>query len=105
MVKTSIPDRYYEQKLVQGSITPTWDYMTDTEANAVVNGRYRGDGRRLDQWISDEPMGIILDRSGGLAMVKPKVFQWQPLSSPGARQLRLAVRFKDAIKRRTEGRW
>lgn len=54
------PDSFYERKLVLGLIQPTWAYMSDTEANAVLNGRYRGDGRRLDVWISDEPLGIDL---------------------------------------------
>lgn len=54
------PDRFYERKLVLGQTQPTWDYMTDTEAEAVINGRYRGDGRRLDLYVTDEPMGITL---------------------------------------------
>lgn len=53
------PDPFYERKIVEGLKSPTWDWMSDSEANAVVNGRYRGDGRRLDQWtIPEGPMHI-----------------------------------------------
>lgn len=54
------PDPYYEGKIMEGVIQPTWDYMTDVEAYALLNGRYRGDGRRLDQWISSDPIGFEL---------------------------------------------
>jgi hypothetical protein len=54
------PDAYYERKVVLGLIEPTWDWMSDAEANALLNGRYRGDGRRLDQWVSGDPIGVEL---------------------------------------------
>lgn len=50
------PDVYYERKIALGLTTPTWDWMSESEAEAVINGRYRGDGRRLDQWVSAEPL-------------------------------------------------
>jgi hypothetical protein len=50
------PDAYYERKIALGLTTPTWDWMSESEAEAVINGRYRGDGRRLDQWVSAEPL-------------------------------------------------
>lgn len=43
---------------MKGLATPTWDFMNESEANTVLNGRYRGDGRRLDQWIAGDPVGI-----------------------------------------------
>lgn len=53
------PDRFYEEKVVKGLKEPTWSWMTPAEANAVINGRYKGDGRRIDQWTIDEgPMQI-----------------------------------------------
>lgn len=52
------PDPSYEQKIAMGLIQPTFEYMTDSEAEATVNGRYRGDGRRLDQFVTDEPMDL-----------------------------------------------
>lgn len=52
------PDRRYEEKICRGLIEPTWEYLTDGEAEACINGRYRGDGRRIDQFVSDEPMLI-----------------------------------------------
>jgi hypothetical protein len=57
---TTSPDQYYERKVVLGEITPTWDELSRSEAEAVLNGRYRGDGRRLDQWVTGDPLGIEL---------------------------------------------
>lgn len=57
---SEIPDPYYEQKVVEGLIVPTWDWMTDSEASTLLNGRYRGDGRRLDQWIAGDPLMVEL---------------------------------------------
>ena len=54
------PDPYYEEKIVKRLVEPTWDWMTETEAEALINGRYRGDGRRIDQWITAEPLGVEL---------------------------------------------
>lgn len=54
----AVVDSYYHEKIVKGLKSPTWDWMSDSEAHAVVNGRYRGDGRRIDQWTLPEPMGI-----------------------------------------------
>lgn len=56
--KKVTPDAYYERKIVEGTATPTWDWMSDTEAHALLNGRQRGDGRRLDQYISGDPLMI-----------------------------------------------
>ena len=54
------PDPYYHQKVVEGVISPTFDYLTDSEANASVKGRYRGDGRRLDQFVTGDPCLVDL---------------------------------------------
>jgi hypothetical protein len=54
------PDPYYEEKIVKALVEPTWDWMTETEAEALLNGRYRGDGRRIDQWITADPLGVEL---------------------------------------------
>jgi hypothetical protein len=35
--------------------------MSASEAHAVLNGRYRGDGRRIDQYVMDDPLGIDED--------------------------------------------
>jgi hypothetical protein len=43
-----------------GLTEPTWDWMSESEADALLNGRYRGDGRRLDQWIAGDPLGVEL---------------------------------------------
>lgn len=54
------PDQFYERKVAEGRITPSWDSMSEPEMDAVLNGRYRGDGRRIDQYIVDDPMMITL---------------------------------------------
>lgn len=54
------PDPFYERKVVEGRITPSWDSMSEAEMDTVLNGRYRGDGRRIDQYIVDDPMMITL---------------------------------------------
>lgn len=61
MRSNKVPDRCYEEKIVRNLLQPTWSYLTDTEAEASVNGRYRGDGRRLDLYVTDDGMGIDLD--------------------------------------------
>lgn len=58
------PDPYYEQKVVRGLVTPTWDWMSDTEAHALLNGRIRGDGRRIDSWVAGDPLLIDAEAFG-----------------------------------------
>lgn len=55
------PDRYWHEKVAKGLITPTVDWMKDSELNAVINGRYRGDGRRLDQYVTGDPLLIDVE--------------------------------------------
>jgi hypothetical protein len=55
------PDSAYERKIATGLLQPTWDYLTPAEAHATVNGRYKGDGRRIDQYIDQDPLGIYLE--------------------------------------------
>lgn len=62
MLRGKTPDPYYEEKVVRGLLTPTWEYLSPAEAEAVLNGRYRGDGRRIDQYVVDDPLG--LDQEG-----------------------------------------
>jgi hypothetical protein len=59
-IRGTTPDPYYEEKVVKFLTIPTWDWMTESEAHALLNGRYRGDGRRLDQWMSMDPLGVEL---------------------------------------------
>lgn len=59
-LRGSTPDRYYHEKVAKGLLIPTWDWMTEPEAHALLNGRYRGDGRRLDQWIAGDPLNVEL---------------------------------------------
>lgn len=46
---------------MKGLLQPTWSYLSESEAEAVLNGRYRGDGRHLDSHISSEPLMVNLD--------------------------------------------
>lgn len=63
------PNRYFEEKIVRGLITPGWDWMTESETHAVINGRYRGDGRRIDQWtVPEGPMEIDMESMSTLEM-------------------------------------
>ena len=57
-----IPDKYWHEKLVKGLIVPTTDWMTASELHAVLNGRYRGDGRRIDPYIAGDP--LLIDPDG-----------------------------------------
>lgn len=36
------------------------DYLSPAEQDAVINGRYRGDGRHLDSHITADPMMVSL---------------------------------------------
>jgi hypothetical protein len=55
------PDPAYEKKIVEGLVQPVDSYLTDTEIEAMLNGRYRGDGRRLDVYCPPEgPLGVNL---------------------------------------------
>lgn len=58
------PDRYWHQKVVTGLITPTVEWMNQAELNAIINGRYRGDGRRIDQYITGDPLMIDTEAFG-----------------------------------------
>lgn len=53
------PDGYLEEKIVKCLKQPQADWISEAEAHAIINGRYRGDGRRIDQWtIPEGPMEI-----------------------------------------------
>lgn len=55
------PDRYYEEKIAKGLQTPVSQTLAPAEIEAMLNGRYRGDGRRIDVYCPPEgPLGISL---------------------------------------------
>jgi hypothetical protein len=60
--RTRLPDRYWHEKLVRGLITPTDSWMSPAELEAVLNGRYRGDGRRIDDYVVGDP--LMIDTKG-----------------------------------------
>lgn len=43
-------DRYYEEKVVLGLVTPTDHYLDQVEIQAMFAGRPRHDGRRIDEY-------------------------------------------------------
>lgn len=51
-------DPYYHEKIAKGIVKPSFDWMTEAESATLLNGRYRGDGRRLDQWVAGDPLLI-----------------------------------------------
>lgn len=55
------PDRYWHEKVAKGLIVPTVDWMTESEMEAVINGRYRGDGRRIDQYVAGDPLMLDME--------------------------------------------
>jgi hypothetical protein len=55
------PNRYYHEKVATGKITPGELVFTEHEIHAMLNGRYRGDGRRIDQYVLPEPLLIDID--------------------------------------------
>lgn len=50
-MRTEQPDAGYHEKVVKGLIVPTLGVMTESEERALLQGRYRGDSRRLDSWV------------------------------------------------------
>ncbi len=50
------PDPEYHRKVVSGEREPIQSKLSVSEMNSTINGRYKGDGRRLDQWVT-EPLG------------------------------------------------
>ena len=60
--RTQPPDRYWHEKVVKGLITPTVSWMKPSELHAIINGRYRGDGRRVDQYVVGDP--LLIDEDG-----------------------------------------
>lgn len=55
------PDPFYERKIVLNLTQPVDTYCSSAEIEASLNGRYRGDGRRIDVYAPPEgPLGISL---------------------------------------------
>jgi hypothetical protein len=49
-------DRSYHEKIAKNILQPADSYLSQTEIDATMNGRYRGDGRRLDPYVSADPL-------------------------------------------------
>lgn len=54
-------DRYYHEKIVKGLVQPAGSYLTRSQLHAVVSGRYRGDGRKVDAYVLYDPLDIHLE--------------------------------------------
>lgn len=53
-------DRSYHEKIAKNLLQPVGTYLTESEILATMNGRYRGDERRLDVYVSHDPLNIDL---------------------------------------------
>jgi hypothetical protein len=51
-------DEYYHRKVCEGTLTITDSYLRASEIKALTSGRYRGDGRRTDRWVIEEPIDM-----------------------------------------------
>lgn len=49
-------DRSYHEKIARNLLQPADSYLSKTEIDATLNGRYRGDGRRTDNYVSTDPL-------------------------------------------------
>ena len=61
-----VPEPGWHERLVRGGRN-LYDHHTETELEALVNGRYRGDGRRIDQFVNGmDPLGFSPPRKDQL---------------------------------------
>lgn len=51
------PDPAYHRAVVLGEKQPIQAFLSRSEMEALINGRYRGDGRRLDAYVTADPIG------------------------------------------------
>jgi hypothetical protein len=51
----------YHEKICKGLTVPTWDYLTDDEADAMLHGKYKGDGRRIDAYVVPDQKSVEWD--------------------------------------------
>lgn len=52
-----IPHPEYEAKVYRGEVTPVVAVLSETEIRTMMEGRYRGDGRRLDAFAPTDGEG------------------------------------------------
>lgn len=55
------PDTSYHQAVVEGRREPIQARLEQSEMDALVYGRYRGDGRRLDAYTTYDPLTGLVD--------------------------------------------
>jgi hypothetical protein len=55
------PDEGYHKKIALGLLEPAEDYLSGSELRATMNGRYRGDGRRLDFYVLWDPNPLEME--------------------------------------------
>lgn len=54
------PDPGYERRVVLGEIEPVVAKLSPAELKATMTGRYKGDGRRIDAYVTnDEPLEVL----------------------------------------------
>lgn len=50
------PDPEYHRRVVLGEVTPIQAKLSPVEMSATMRGRYRGDGRRLDAYVTHQEL-------------------------------------------------
>jgi hypothetical protein len=51
-----VHDRPYHEKIARNLLQPASAYLSPSEIAATMNGRYRGDARRLDVYVLPDPL-------------------------------------------------
>lgn len=46
----------YHQKLADRLLQPVDTYLSPAELHAIIDGRYRGDGRPVDKYVMYDPL-------------------------------------------------
>lgn len=51
----------YHEKLKAKLLQPVSTYLSEAELHAIIDGRYRGDGRKVDAYVMYDPLFIDLE--------------------------------------------
>lgn len=60
-VERTSHDRSYHEKIARNLLQPADSYLSATELDACMKGRYKGDGRRTDNYVLPDPLDIELE--------------------------------------------
>lgn len=48
----------YHEKVCKALTESTWSYLSDEEAKAMLKGKYKGDGRRIDAYVIPDQRSV-----------------------------------------------